>query len=307
MNMRKTIYAITAGLLASLGAGAQQDPHYSQYMFNHLAINPAYAGTKDALCLTLVTRNQWVAIDDGAPVTNSVSLHGPLRSKKIGLGLELINDQLGPHRSGGVLTSYSYNIRFLTGKLSFGLRTGFYGFVTDWTKVTYKDPADPYAQLLQTESKGVFSADFGMYYYTKTFYWGISANHLNRDKYSVLGPDPQLMAMHVYSPVGIGVQVSDNLVINPSVIVKYVKGAPVALDVNCNFLIEGRLWLGASYRKGYGIAALMMWHITDKFRLGLSYDHGINRIGVLGKSTFEAMIGYNFNVYKTKTITPRYL
>jgi type IX secretion system PorP/SprF family membrane protein len=303
----KRIAGILAIGLLAVGANAQQDAQYSQYMFNHLALNPAYAGTKDALCLTLLNRNQWVAMEDGAPHTSSLSLHGPLRSKKIGLGIEFISDNLGPHRMGGVMTSYSYNIHLLSGKLSFGLRTGFYKYVTDWTRIHYKDQADPYAQLTETESKGVLSADFGMYYYTKSFYWGVSADHLNHDKYSVFGPDPQFLAMHIYSPIGIGFQVTDNLVINPSVLVKYVKGAPVAFDANCNFLIENRLWLGASFRKGYGVAALMMWHITEKFKLGLSYDHGVNRIGVLGKASFEAMIGYNFNVSKTKTITPRYL
>jgi type IX secretion system PorP/SprF family membrane protein len=303
--MHKKIIVVLALVAGALGASAQQDPQYSQYMFNHLALNPAYAGTRDALCLTLLTRNQWTAID-GAPRTSSFSLHGPLRSKKIGLGAEYIQDQLGPHTTSGLLVSYSYNIHFLAGKLSFGLRTGLYRFLTDWTRVNYKDKTDPYAGL-GAEQKGVFSADFGMFYYTKTFYWGVSADHLNRDKYSVLGPDPQFLAMHIYSPIGMGFQVSDNLVINPSVLVKYVAGAPVAFDVNCNFLIEEKLWLGASFRKGYGGAALLMWNITDKLRLGLSYDHGINHIGVLGKSTFEAMIGYNFNVSKTKTLTPRYL
>lgn len=302
--MKKFLTLVSAVLL-TCAVFAQQDPQYSEYMFNHLAVNPAYAGTRDALSLTLVSRNQWVAID-GAPTTNSLSLHGPLRSKKVGLGLELISDKLGPKSVGGALISYSYNIHFLQGKLSFGLRTGFYSYTIDWKQVHYKDNTDPYAQL-NAETKSVFSGDFGMYYFTKSFYWGLSATHLNRDKYSVLGPDPQYMAMHIYSPIGFGFQAGPNLVINPSLIVKYVKGAPVAVDANCNFLIDNKLWLGASVRKGYGIAALMMWNITEKFRLGLAYDHGINKIGILGKSTFEAVIGYDFNVTKPKTITPRYL
>ena len=290
----------------STPVSAQQDPQYSQYMFNHLAINPAYAGTKDALSLTIVNRRQWVAIKDGAPNTRSLSLHAPLRSKKIGLGIEFLSDQLGPKKTNGIMLSYAYNIHLFSGKLSFGLRTGFYEYVMDWSRITYKDNSDPYDQLL-SESKGVFSVDFGMYYFTKTFYWGISADHLNRDKYSVLGTDPQLLAMHIFMPVGFGFQVNDNVVVNPSLIVKYTKNAPVAVDLNCNFLINSKLWLGASVRKGYGVAALMMWNITEKLRAGLSYDHGINRIGILGKASFEVVLGYNFNISKTKVITPRYL
>lgn len=296
---------ISCGLaLLSLAVNAQQDAQYSEYMFNHLAINPAYAGTRDALSLTLLSRKQWTF--DGAPQTGSLSLHGPLRSRKIGLGVEFIHDQLGPKNVNGAALSYSYNIHFLRGKLSFGLKTGLYSYTIDWGRVIYKDNTDPFATKI-LEKHGVFSADAGMYYYTKSFYWGLSATHLNRDKYSTFGPDPQYLAMHIYSPIGFGFQVSDNLVINPSILVKYVKAAPIGVDVNCNFLIDSKLWLGASFRKGYGVAALMMWNITEKLRLGLSYDHGVNKIGILGKSTIEAVIGYDFNISRPKTITPRYL
>src|ERR1051326_8976134 len=302
--MRK-IFFIGTVILSFFSAQAQQDPQYSMYMFNPLALNPAYAGTKDALSVTLVSRNQWVAID-GHPQTNSLSIQAPLRKKKIGLGAEFISDKLGPKTVGGALLSYSYNIHFLKGKLSFGLRTGIYNYTINWNEVTYKDNTDPFA-LQNVENKSVFSADFGMYYYTKSFYWGLSATHLNRDRYSNFGPDPQYQALHIFSPIGFGFQVSDNLVINPSLLIKMVQGAPIGLDVNCNFLIVNKLWLGASVRKGYGIAALMMWNITEKLKAGFSYDYGINRIGVVGKGSYEITIRYDFHVSKTSTVTPRYL
>lgn len=303
--MKKTLILIVFALII-VRSNAQQDPQYSMYMFNHLAINPAYAGTKDALTMTLLTRNQWIGINDGAPTTSSFSLQGPLRTKKIGLGLELISDKLGPKSVGGALISYSYNIPLLVGKLSFGLRTGIYNYTINWNKVTYKDNSDPYASM-NIEKRSVFSGDFGMYYYTKSFYWGVSATHLNRDKYSSFATDPQFQAIHLFSPIGFGFPISDNLVFNPSVLIKMVKGSPIGADANFNFLINYKLWLGLSVRKGYGISALALWNITGKLQIGFTYDHGMNRIGTLGKGSFEAMIKYNFNVSKTTTVTPRYL
>ena len=303
--MKKIVFLFVFAL-TFFRSNAQQDPQYSMYMFNPLAINPAYAGTKEALSVTFLVRQQWVGIADGAPATNSLSVQGPLRKKKIGLGLELISDRLGPKDVGGALVSYSYNLAFLKGKLSFGLRTGIYNYTIDWSRVTYKDNTDPFATKT-LEKKSVFTGDFGVYYYTKSFYWGISTTHLNRDTYSNFGPDPQYQAHHLFSPIGLGIPLSDNLVFNPSILVKMVKGSPVGIDANLNFLIRSKLWLGLSVRKGYGISALALWNITDKLQIGFAYDKGLNRIGTLGKGSFEIMIKYNFNVSKTTTITPRYL
>ena len=303
--MKKTGFLILFAFIF-LRANGQQDPQYTMYMFNPISLNPAYAGTKDALSVTALTRSQWLGIHDGAPTTNSLSVQGPLRRKKIGLGLELMADHLGPKGVGGALISYSYNIPLLAGKLSFGLRTGFYSYTIDWNKVTYKDNSDPYASL-NIETKSVFSGDFGMYYYTKSFYWGISTTHLNRDKYSSFATDPQFQAIHLFSPIGIGIPLRDNLLFNPSILVKMVKGSPVGIDANFNFLINSKLWLGLSVRKGYGISVLTMWNITNKLQIGFAYDRGLNRIGTLGKGSFDAMIKYNFNVSKTTTVTPRYL
>jgi type IX secretion system PorP/SprF family membrane protein len=278
-------------------------------MFNHLTINPAYAGSREALNLTLVARRQWVAID-GAPTTNVFSIQAPSRKKKVGVGLEFANEKIGPKQIAGTRLSYSYRLPLLTGKLAFGLRAGFFSYQMNWhSAIKYKDQADYYAQL-PDQSKGVFTADFGMYYYTKSFYWGVCATNLTQSTYFAsadsIGSEASLKP-HIFSPIGMGFSVSDKLVINPSVLVKYVSGAPVGIDVNCNFLIDEKLWLGVSGRKGYGVAVLMMWNVTEKFRFGYSYDHGMNKIGILGKSSHEVVLGYDFNIYKTKTITPRYL
>ena len=155
---------------------AQQDPQYSQYMFNQMAINPAYAGSKEALSATAFIRSQWTGIE-GAPKTETFSIHGPLKKKKVGLGFSAIADQIGPKKSFGVLGSYAYRIQIKNGFLSMGLRAGVYQYTYNWADIKYKDQADIYNTNNST-SKIVPTADFGLYYYTNTMYIGYSITHL---------------------------------------------------------------------------------------------------------------------------------
>ena len=145
----KKYFTITICLFAITFCKGQQDPQYSQYMFNQMAINPGYAGSKEALSTTLLFRSQWTGID-GAPTTQTFSIHSPLRKKKVGLGLTIVTDQIGPKKSSGVLGAYSYRIPLGKGKLSFGLRLGVYNYIYDWSKIDYKDQADVYNTKNQT-------------------------------------------------------------------------------------------------------------------------------------------------------------
>jgi type IX secretion system PorP/SprF family membrane protein len=309
----KKVISFFVFFTVAIGLFAQQEGQYSQYMFNHLAVNPAYAGSREVLKLNMLVRKQWVAID-GAPNTTAFNLQAPLRKKRVGLAVELGNESIGPKELNSVKFSYAYRIKLFTGKLSFGLRANFMQYATDWRKIKYKDPVDDFTAN-NVERIGIFGTDFGMYYHTKVFYWGACITNLNQPEYiepdddesegsSGLGSN---FVRHLFSPIGAAFKVSDKLVVNPSLMIKAVKGAPLGVDVNCNFLIADKIWLGASVRRGYGIAALMMWNITEKIKAGYSYDHGLNRIGTLGKSSHELVLTFDFNVFKTKTITPRYL
>ncbi len=134
MNFIKKISCIAFLLCAGFSVRAQQDPQYSQYMFNQMAINPAYAGSREALNTVVLMRHQWTGID-GAPNTQTFTIHGPLRKKKVGLGFSVIADQIGPKKSIGALASYAYRIPLKKGNLSFGLRFGMYQYVYDWSKI----------------------------------------------------------------------------------------------------------------------------------------------------------------------------
>lgn len=296
--------------MGGVGGGllfAQQDPQYSQYMFNQLALNPAYAGSRDVLATSLLYRNQWTGIK-GAPTTASLSVQAPLRKKKIGVGAEIFSDKLGPKNVSALLLSYAYRIRLGKGKLSFGLRMGMYNYVFDWNKMDYKDQSDMYNQIGKRDSKFTGTGDFGAYYNSRTFYWGLGVTHLNKGKITDVstGDSTARQAVHFFMPIGKSFEVG-NTVINPTLLFKGAKNSPGGVDLGLNILLKERLWLGLSYRGGYGVVFLTQYYINDKMKAGYSFDYGTNKIGRAGKGSHEIMIGYDINIRGTKMVMPRYL
>ena len=283
---------------------AQQDAQYSQYMFNPISLNPAYAGIKEVFSSALVYRNQWTGID-GAPSTASLSAQTPLGKKNAGAGIELLSDKLGFKSASAALLSYSYHINAFKGKLSFGLRMGMYDYSYDWGRAKVKDAGDVYNTQTRS-SKITGTADFGMYYYTRSFYWGLATTHLNRGKISDIATDStSRQAVHFFMPVGKAFE-TGSVILNPSILIKGAGKVPSEVDVNMNVLLKQKLWLGMSYRSGYGIVFLTQYLISDKLKAGYSFDYGLNKIGTAGKGTHEIMIGYDLNVKGTKMEMLRY-
>jgi type IX secretion system PorP/SprF family membrane protein len=285
---------------------AQQDPQYSQYMFNQLALNPAYAGSKEALSAAAFFRSQWTGLE-GAPQTETMTLHGPTHKKKVGLGLAIIADQIGPKNSIGAMGSYAYRLRLGRGKLSMGLRFGVYNFTYNWDDITYKDQADVYNTHTRT-SIIVPTADAGLYYYTNSMYTGISATHLYNGKLTTvsnLTGDDASLAPHVFFTFGKGWQLSEQLTFNPSCVVKAAKHSPATADVNMSFLLDNRFWLGVSVRSSKVLVAYAQFYATEKFKIGYAYDFGFNKIGRAGGGSHEISLIYDFHIYKSKMLSPR--
>ncbi|MCC7303650.1 MAG: type IX secretion system membrane protein PorP/SprF [Bacteroidia bacterium] len=295
-------------LLLFISGWSQQDAQYTQYMFNHLAMNPAYAGTRDVLDVVLQHRTQWTRMD-GGPLNSSMAFQMPIGKKKAGVGVELLSEKIGPKSIGSIRGSYSYRIKLGPGKLSFGLKMGVNSYHYDWNKIKYRDLNDPFAGDNGQDQWTVISADFGMFYYTKSFYSGLAITHLNQNRLYELSDTlyNETQVPHLFLPVGVGIQLSEHLVMNPSILLKATVAAPLDLDVNCNFLIDNKVWLGAGYRMGYGVSLLGLWNISDHLRMGYSYDYGLNRIGAVGRGSHEFMLGYGIGWNTTKTLTPRYL
>jgi len=294
-------------LMTGSGLMAQQDALFSQYMFNMLVINPGYAGSSDALNVTLVNRQQWAGLD-GAPQTSTFSIHAPLRNENIGLGLYAYSDVLGPSKSTGVLASYSYKVRLGNGKLSFGVQFGVKSDHIDWNMLDMKDTDVSYAE---TTKKNVnLDANFGIYYSTDNFYLGVASKQLMEKNIGVAEYDDEYayakLLRHFYGMAGVAIPLSNSVVLKPSTLVKYVNNAPVQADLNANFLINDVLWLGASYRTE-GTAVLMTEVLINRrFRVGYSYDMFLNKLNITNRGSHEIMLSYELPVFNKRMKTVRY-
>lgn len=315
--MRRIILILTCAF--TLPMLAQQDPQYSQYQFNQMVINPAYAGTKDALSAVLDIRKQWSGFE-GAPSTQSFSFHGPLKKKRIGLGLSAYNDAVGPKRVTAAYGNISYILPINSKlKLSFGLRAGVVNYVFDFSKINYRDPGEINAMANISTNKLKPDFDAGLFLKSSSFYAGFSATHLNaayvyQDKISytnVSGSQTEYdltyrLSTHIFGIVSKGFAVNDNFVINPTIIYKGTKSIG-NIDVNLNFLIKQRLWLGAFARSSGSVGALVQVIVTDNIKIGYSFDAGLGKVQKKLGNGHEIMIGFDMNTFKSKMLSPRYL
>ena len=184
---------------------------------------------------------------------------------------------------------------------------GVYDYVFDWNKMDYKDKNDIYLTNGDRTTKITGTGDFGTYYYSRTFYWGLGLTHLNRGKITnVSTGDSSRQVVHFFMPIGKAWEVG-NIVLNPSILIKGASNTPAEIDLTMNVLLKERLWVGLSYRGKYGVVALAQYQINEKMKAGYSFDYGFNKIGVAGKGTHEIMIGYDINIHGTKMMMPRYL
>jgi len=305
--------------MVGLSILAQQDPQYSQYQFNQMVINPAYAGNKDALSAVIDIRKQWGGFQ-GAPSTQSFSFHGPLKKKRIGLGLSAYNDAIGPKRVTAAYSNISYILQLSSKlKLSFGLRAGFVNYVFDFNKMNYKDPGETNAFANMSSNKIKPDFDAGIYLKSNSFYAGFSATHLNsayiyNDKISytnVSGSQVEYdltykLNTHIFAIISKGFSVNDNLVINPTIIYKGTI-AVSNVDANLNFLIKQRVWLGVFYRSDATLGGLMQVYVTDKIKVGYAFDMSMGKVQKRLGNGHEIMIGFDLNTFKSKMLSPRYL
>ena len=216
-------------LLTASTLFAQQDPLFSQYMFNKLAVNPGYAGSRELLSTDLLYRNQWVNID-GAPKTISASLHSPLTNQSLALGGLICNDRIGPMSNTSAMATFAYRILFPKGKLSFGIQAGVKSNGIVWSDIKAQSETDPF--LTNRVKKTVVpDANFGVYYYTKNFFAGLSSHQLLQNQ-TLLVQDEEgntqvtKLLTHFYGMAGFALPIGDNVIFRPSMLAKYVKNSP---------------------------------------------------------------------------------
>lgn len=310
--MKKRILIIVIVFIASINAKAQYDAMFTQYMFNEMFINPAYAGSKEAMALTLNHRQQWVNFP-GRPITTSFSLHGPLANNKMGLGLSFLNEQIGKLNRNLIYLDYSYRLKTSEkGFLSFGLMGGIHNQVNKLSELKATESGD--IQISQN-TPSMFTPNFGagIYYNTNTFYAGFSIPRMIDDSYVFDGSGSinkstkiSPSKFHYYLTVGNIFTINDDLKIKPQAMIKIVQNAPIQFEVNANFLIKNKIWAGVSYRSSSEISAILGLQVSPQFLVNYSYDYSLTKIQKYSQGSHEITLGYLF-AYKTrKIITPRY-
>ncbi|SFN30846.1 type IX secretion system membrane protein, PorP/SprF family [Chitinophaga sp. YR627] len=335
MYTTKKWFTVVLLLCLAAGSRAQQSVQFSQYIFNGLAINPAYAGYKDVLHLNASYRQQWTGFE-GAPRTGSISLDGPLnrgnRDANVGLGIQAMMDNLGPQSAISLYASYAYRIRLDeedTRRLCFGLGVGATQYGMNGKDLVYETNGD---RIIPDGSAKATTPDarVGIYYYTPSVYIGVSVLDL-LSKYTSSGYkwrgytyESIRRKQHLYVTAGYMFNVNDDISLKPSVLFKSDFSGPAGLDATLMMHIDELLWVGGSYRtnlsvlnkksvvnntaldKANAVSGILEYYISPKYRIGYSYDYSMNKLAGIQTGSHELSIGILFNSKLFSTSNPRY-
>lgn len=302
--MKKVILIIILNILY-FTSNAQQQPQFTHYMYNTIAVNPAYAGSRDGLAINLVNRNQWVGIED-APRTTSLSIHTPLKNNKMGIGLSIMKDQAGWENFTFIYADYSYTIQLTDEKFfSFGLKAGFSQYKIDEELFTFPDVyEDPFFQDRINRWNPNIGA--GVYYHTNKWYLGLSSPRLINNDNNDNGDFVALERNHYYLIGGYVYDLSEDFKIKPSFSLKYTNGTPLSAEVSAHLLMYEKFWIGASYRNEDAIGALFDFQISQKLRVGYAYEYAISDIQPFTSGSHEIILIYEFKFKQSRYKSPRY-
>lgn len=302
-------YLLVSLILIVSGGFAQQDIIVSQYMFNGLFLNPAYAGSHPYTSASLLHRSQWLNFP-GAPKTALFAIDGAVPNKNMGLGLILANDRIGATEQSDMYANYSYQVRLGTGRLSFGAKAGISNYMFKSNNLTAWDANDE--SLTGKRSLWVPKFGTGLYYFTQNWYAGISIPSLvaydPNHNFSVDVNKAGFIRRHYYLTGGYVFTLNDQFKLKPSMLIKYVPSAPVQADINLNLLYKNMFWAGVSYRTGDAVTFLVEYQTNFRLRAGYAYDLTTSKLRNYSVGTHEIMIGYDFgkNVKKDMNKPTRY-
>lgn len=303
--MIQRITLIVLFILAGVGAAqAQQDPLYSQYMFNMLGINPAYAGSREVLSVSAMARRQWINIK-GAPVSQVLMGDFLLHDKKVGLGVQVFNDQIGIMKTTGLNGSFAYRLRFKKSVLAMGLQGGFTIFKANYTDVDLDGTPDVAFANNVNEFKPTIGA--GIFYNTEKLYIGFSAPHLlNYSKYTTTeeGKSNIYQNNHWFLTGGYVFDLTHDIALKPSVLLRMVTGAPITADFNANVWFYNTVSVGLSYRTSEMMVGMMEFQLNKQLRFGYAYDWTMSELN--NKGSHELMLRYEFGFEKKRMVSPRY-
>jgi type IX secretion system PorP/SprF family membrane protein len=293
---------------------AQFDYMFTQYMFNETFINPAYAGSKEAMSTTLLHRQQWMNFP-GRPITTSFSLHGPLMENKMGLGVSIMNERIGVLNHNLAYVSYAYRLKLNDkSNLAFGLMAGIHNQINKFSEIKTSSDGSLDPQFSQSNPSTI-APNFGtgVYYNTQTFYAGLSVPRMIDDKVKFatngaveLTTKMEPVNFHYYLVVGNLFKLNKDLKLKGQAMVKAVVNAPLQFDVNANMLIKDMVWAGLGYRYGSSASAIVGMQVMPQFLVSYSYDYTLNSIQKYSQGSHEIVLNYLFSYKGKKVVTPRY-
>ena len=308
---------VTVLMLFSLLAGlyAQQDAQYTQYMYNTMSVNPAYAGSRGQLSAAALYRSQWVGLE-GAPKTQTLNLHSPIRNSRLGYGISIINDNIGDgvvqETQFDAVLSYTVDVS-LDAKLSFGLKVGGNMLSLDFNGLNNFDSENIQGENIDNK----FSPNFGVgvYYHTDKFYAGLSAPNMveteyfdnsQRDANSVQFLSKE--RMNFYLITGYVFDLNNNFKFKPAVLTKVVGGAPLQIDLSASFLFNDKFSFGAAYRWDAALSGLLGFQLSDQFMIGLAYDRETTELGgtQFNDGSFEVFLRFELVKSFRRMVSPRF-
>ena len=316
--MRKSfvLLLISSAFLIHQGLYGQQDAQYTQYMYNTISVNPAYAGSRGVMSITGLHRSQWVGLE-GAPRTQTLSFHTPLgESQKVGLGISIVNDEIGPTQETYIDIDFSYTIPTSEqGKLAFGLKAGGHLLDVNFDKLSKFDISDP---RFSTNIDNKFSPNVGVgaYYSTQRFYAGLSVpnlletdhfdeNNLNTSQGSSVIAEERT---NYYFITGYAFDLNEYLKFKPAVLAKMVFGAPLQVDISGNFLMYEKLTLGVAYRWSAAFSGMVGFQLSDQLLFGFAYDKETTELGntLYNDGSYEVVIRFELFKKYNRLLTPRF-
>jgi type IX secretion system PorP/SprF family membrane protein len=307
--MKKAILLLPL-LLIVVAGHAQQDAQFTQYMYNTVNVNPAYAGSREAMSIFILHRTQWVGLE-GAPITNTASINTPIKNSNLGIGVSFSNDKIGPSTENNIAADLSYTIPTSdTYKLSFGIKGSANLVNVDFTKLD-KYPGDP---IYDENIDNKFSPNIGvgLYLHSDKTYVGFSAPNLletrHFDKYASKSSESHLATqrLHFYFITGHVFDISPNVKFKPALLSKVVQGAPLQVDVSANFMFNDKFVAGIAYRWSASVNAMVGFQASESWFIGYSYDLETTRLAMYNSGSHEIFLRYElFNKYD-KIISPRF-
>jgi type IX secretion system PorP/SprF family membrane protein len=310
MTQRRFLYTglLVLLLLWSGLTSAQQDPNFTQYMYNTMTINPAYAGSRDVFSAAVLHRSQWLGFD-GGPASQTLSAHSPIKDGKMGLGLNIVNDRIGVTQETDINAVYSYAIevsRFT--KLSFGLNAGIKMLNVDFNDLNRLDPSDvEFANNIENR----FSPQVGLgaLLYNDQYFVGLSVPALLRnDRFSENAVSDATVRdrLHYYLTAGLVFDITPTLKFKPSILVREVSGAPLLAELSSNFLVNDKFTIGAAYRLNSAFSGLFAFQVSDSILMGLAYDRDNSTLSNYNDGSLEFFARFElFKKYK-RMYTPRF-